>query len=277
VDLYWLEQNASDVPREDGWLSASERARMDELHVSKRRADWRLGRWTAKRAVAAYLNLQGDPEALAEVELRPAPSGAPQVFLHGDPAPGVLSLSHSSGTGFCVVGPQHAEVGCDLERVEPRCPAFLADYFTGEERQLVTRTPAARRDQMLTLLWSAKESALKALHCGLRLDTRSFNVSPAGGLLASGEEWRRVSVVQTGGRCFNGWWRQSRDFVYTIVAERSPLRLVAVTFASPSPVCRETRSPKNGDELPGVDEALEPAAFGERILSGNLPLRREAP
>ena len=97
------------------------------------------GAWDAGRRSApspAYLNLPRDPEALAAVELRPAPSGAPQVFLHGKPAPVVLSLSHSGGTGFCVVAPPGAEVGCDLERVEPRSPAFLADYFTDEERQV---------------------------------------------------------------------------------------------------------------------------------------------
>lgn len=236
MHVYWLEQSDGDVPVGDVWLSETERARLDGLHIPKRHADWRLGRWTAKCAVSGYLNLPGDPEALAALELRPEASGAPQVFLHGEPARVVLSLSHSGGTGFCAIGPQGAEVGCDLERVEPRCPAFLADYFTDEERRLVARTPAVGRDQMLTLLWSAKESALKALRCGLRLDTRSVNAVPVGFLPASGAEWHRVSVAHTGGRCFYGWWRQSQDFVYTIVADPSPVRLLAVTFASPSPV-----------------------------------------
>jgi len=223
VAIGWFEQIESDVPFGDGWLSAGERACLDGLRIPKRRADWRLGRWTAKCAVSLYLKLPGDPKALAAVEVRPAASGAPQVFLHGKPAPVELSLSHSGGTGFCVVAPPGAEVGCDLERVEPRSPAFLADYFTDEERQLVARTPATKRDQMLTLLWSAKESALKALHCGLRLDTRSVNAIPAGCSHTEGAEWRRVSVAHSGGRCFCGWWRQSRDFVYTIVGEAAVL------------------------------------------------------
>ena len=228
MDIYWLENNDSDVPFGDRWLSGSECARLDGMHVPKRRADWRLGRWTAKCAVSMYLNLPRDPEALAAVELRPAPSGAPDVFLGGRAAPVVLSLSHSHGIGWCAVAPAGAGIGCDLEMVEPRSPAFLADYFTDEERQLVARTPPAQRDRVLTLLWSAKESALKALRFGLRSDTRSVNAAPAGFLPAHGEDWYRLSAAHIGGRTFHGWWRASRDFVYTVVAEPSPHRLLAI-------------------------------------------------
>jgi 4'-phosphopantetheinyl transferase len=228
VDVYWLEQIASDVPCGDHWLSGGERDRLDGLHIPKRRSDWRLGRWTAKSALSAYLNLSRDPEALAAVELRPAPSGAPGVFLDGWPLPVSISVSHSGSHGFCAIAPHGAALGCDLEKVEPRSPAFLADFFTPEEQHLVARTPAAKRDLALTLLWSAKESALKALRCGLRVDTRSVRAAPDGLMQMGGQEWRRVSVAQDGGRMFYGWWRESPDFVRTIVANPSPLRLVPI-------------------------------------------------
>ena len=73
------------------------------------------------------------------------------------------------------------EIGCDLEMVEPRSDAFVADYFTIEEQALVARASAEDRPRLLALLWSAKESALKALHEGLRLDTRSVIVNPFDG------------------------------------------------------------------------------------------------
>jgi len=219
MDIYLLEQSDSGVPVGDRWLSGSERARLDGLHIPKRRADWRLGRWTAKCAVSGYLNLPHDWEALAAIELRPAPSGAPEVFLHGRPAPVALSLSHSRGTGLCAIAPAGAEVGCDLESVEPRSPAFLAEYFTDEEQDLAGRTTGANRDRVVTLLWSAKESTLKALGCGLRLDTRSVSVAPADFLPARGEEWHRLSVAYIDGRTFCGWWRESRDLVRTVVTD----------------------------------------------------------
>jgi 4'-phosphopantetheinyl transferase len=228
VDVYWLEQSNIDVPFGDRWLSAGERARLDRLRIPKRRADWRLGRWTAKYAVSRYLNLPLDSQSLAGIELLPAASGAPEVFLAGRPAPLVLSLSHSAGTGLCAIAPAGVEVGCDVEKVEPRSAAFLADYFTDEEKNLVARTPAAKRDQVLTLLWSAKESALKALRCGLRLDTRTVSAVPADFPRKRGEGWHQVSVAHIDGRTFCGWWRDSRDLVRTVVADPVPLRLVVL-------------------------------------------------
>jgi 4'-phosphopantetheinyl transferase len=225
VDVCWLEQSASDVPSGDWWLSEGERARLNGLQIPKRRADWRLGRWTAKQAAALYLNLPRTERVLAGIELRPAPSGSPEVFLHGRAAPMQLSLSHSLGVGLCVVAPAGAELGCDVETVEPRCPVFLVDYFTDEERELVARTPVDRRDQVVTLLWSVKESALKALGCGLRSDTRSVNVAPADFLQTHGDNWVPVSAAHVSGKNFFGWWRASRDLVRTIVADSMALRL----------------------------------------------------
>ena len=228
MDVCWLEQSDRDVPSGDWWLSESERGRLESMRIPKRRADWRLGRWTAKQAVSAYLSLPRIQRVLAAVELRPAPSGSPEVFLHGRAAPMQLSLSHSRGVGLCVTARAGADVGCDLETVEPRSPVFLADYFTAEEKELVARTPVAERDRVLTLLWSIKESALKVLRCGLRSDTRSVNAAPDGFLGPDGEEWRPVSAVHISGRNFCGWWRVSRDLVRTIVADCAPVRLVAL-------------------------------------------------
>ena len=81
MEVYWWEQAEADLPAHDDWLSAGEAATLAGMHFAKRRADWRLGRWTAKQALAAYLHLPDDPHALAGIEIRPAPSGAPETFL----------------------------------------------------------------------------------------------------------------------------------------------------------------------------------------------------
>ena len=53
MHVYWLEQTEANVPEDNTWLSPREVAFADRLRFAKRRADWRLGRWTAKRAGAA--------------------------------------------------------------------------------------------------------------------------------------------------------------------------------------------------------------------------------
>ncbi|MGB8885294.1 MAG: 4'-phosphopantetheinyl transferase superfamily protein [Candidatus Korobacteraceae bacterium] len=247
-NLYWLEQTAADVLPENNWLSAVETVQLSGLRFPKRRGDWRLGRWTAKRAVAVHLNLPVHSSALAAIEIRPAADGAPDAFLAGRPAALAISLSHCAGTAICAVMPSPAAVGCDLEMIEPRSEGFFDDYFTAEEKAMVARTPEAERPWLLTLLWSAKESALKALRVGLRADTRSVIVSlidpgpgsgdrenAAGNPVAIPQHfWSPLRVDCENGRVFRGWWRRTNRYVYTVVADPPPAApiLLDVTQAS---------------------------------------------
>lgn len=213
----WFEQTEKDLPIENDWLSGNEITRLAGMRFPKRRSDWRLGRWTAKRALAFYLGMPSGPDVLRKIEIRPEPSGAPVTFILGDPYPVSISLSHSSGTALCAIAPEGVALGCDLEVVEERHPAFAADYFTDEEQQCVVRSPLSDRYRKLTLLWSAKESALKALRTGLRLDTRSVRVH-----LPETESdlssWSTFEVSSPGGH-FHGWHATADNLVRTIVAD----------------------------------------------------------
>ena len=224
--VYWLEQLEADLPAQDDWLSAGEAACLATMRIPKRRADWRLGRWTAKRAVAACRRLPADLYSLSLIEIRPAPSGAPEVFLRGQPAAVAISLSHSCGTALCALAESGVRLGCDLEAVEPRSPAFVTDYFTGGEQELIACANAAERPQLVTLLWSAKESALKAIAEGLRLDTRdvAVNLSErlATGFACDSAEWRPLEVHCKDGRLFQGWWRQAGGLMRTLVTSPAP-------------------------------------------------------
>ena len=215
MHVYWFAESEAGVPPGDEWLSERECDTLARLRVPKRRADWRLGRWTAKRAIAARLGL-GSDEALARVEVVAAASGAPEAVIAGAPASVAISLSHSYGVGFCAVADGGAELGCDVEKVEARTPAFLRDYFTDEEQEMVRARPAQDRDRLVTLLWSAKESALKALRCGLRSDLRSVAASHIE--VGADGEWLPIEVSG-----FGGWWRGWGGFVWTLVARPAPL------------------------------------------------------
>ena len=236
MNVYWLEQSEADVPAENDWLSANEAVCLNSMRFAKRRNDWRLGRWTAKCALSLTLDVPAHLQALKKIEIRPAPSGAPEVFFDNQPAAVTISLSHRSGIAACAVAISGVEIGCDLEIVEPHSDAFVADYFTIEEQALVARASAADRDWILALLWSGKESALKALREGLRLDTRSVIVIPcATSFDLNG--WSQLRVRYTGGRyaggrytgdhypgdqIFHGWWQRADGIVRTLVAAPPP-------------------------------------------------------
>jgi 4'-phosphopantetheinyl transferase len=235
MDVYWLEQTQADVPAgADDWLSASEAIRLNDMRIAKRRADWRLGRWTAKRVLAAYLDVPGDSQAFTGIEIRPAPSGAPEVFVANKAAALTISLSHRGGTAICAVAVSGAALGCDLEMIEPRSDAFVTDYFTTEEQALVARASAADRSRLMALLWSAKESTLKALQSGLRLDTRSVVVSPDDASFDR-NGWRALKVRHTDGRVFHGWWQHTDNILRTLVADPPPDAPIPLQIPAYSP------------------------------------------
>jgi 4'-phosphopantetheinyl transferase len=231
MGIYWLEQTEAGAPDSDVWLSAREKSAFDALRFPKRRADWRLGRWTAKQAVAACLNLPSDLEALADIEIWAASSGAPEVLIAGHAAQVSISLSHRNGIALCTVGSVEIRFGCDLESVEPRSNAFIADYFTDTEKRLIEGASAEHRPELVTLMWSAKESALKALREGLRLDTQCVSVTPCAELQSSNlnpERWRPMKVSHASKRDFSGWWRVEGGLARTIVSTQPleiPLRI----------------------------------------------------
>jgi len=237
MEVYWLEQTEADIPTVDDWLSPREVASLNSMRFAKRRTDWKLGRWTAKNALALYflsLKVPAERQVLASIEIRPASSGAPEAFFQNNPAAAAVSLSHRGGIAACAVACSSGILGCDLETVEPRSDAFVADYFTTAEQSFVAEASAVDRPRLLALLWSAKESALKALHEGLRLDTRNVIVSTSDAAFDF-DGWSPIVVRHTDRGMFCGWWQHADGMVRTLVAApppNPPIRLLIPDYVS---------------------------------------------
>lgn len=225
MDVYWFEQDLGDVPERDDWLGVRERMRLAALRFPKRRTEWRLGRWTAKCAVALHRRLPIVPDFLAEIEICAGASGAPSVLMSSASPPPTISISHRSGLAMCVLSDTQIKLGCDLELIEPHSAAFLIDYFTREEQDFVARTQWTDRPLVMSLLWSGKESALKAMQIGLQLDTRSLMVSVERELAAN---WSSLRVASSTGDLFHGRWRQADGMVYTVISDSPKWRLVSL-------------------------------------------------
>ncbi len=197
----WLTRSSADVADGDAWLGERERVVHAALRTPKRREDWRLGRWTAKAALAAWLGAEP-----ARIEVLAAADGAPDAWLDGAPAPVSISLSHRAGRALAAVASAPCVVGCDLELLEPRSPAFVRDWLAPEERGLDPN-----------LAWTAKEAAAKVRREGLRLDVRAAVVSLPDAPAAGG--WRPLLVDWTReGVATRGWWRTEDGFVMTLAA-----------------------------------------------------------
>lgn len=219
MTLQWLLQERSEMEPSLAWLTPLERHQLAGLRFSKRREDWLIGRWTSKCALAAARAEGTDAEALAALEIVNDSEGAPSALRDGAPLESAISISHRDGAGLCAVAPKGYAVGCDLELVEPHGEAFEQDYFDAEERDQIARTSGAEREQLVALLWSAKEGALKAVGTGLRRDTRELHVE----LLSeppAADGWHRLRVRVAEGDSLEGWWR--RDGPRLMICVTSP-------------------------------------------------------
>ena len=239
--LRWLGLGEQHVPPGREWLSPLEAERAAAMRFAKRRNDFLVSRWTAKQALARALH----PDAAEphHVEVRPAATGAPLAFVRGDPAPCSISLTDRAGWAVCLLGPPDRLVGCDLELVEERSRAFVADWFTPAERAVVA-AHETDHDLLANLIWSAKESALKVLQTGLRRDTRTVEVTLQDERIG---DWRALSIRAVEGAVFPGWWCRHGDFLLTVAAD-APLPPPA-SLVTPEPLRHAVPTHSWMDEL----------------------------
>jgi 4'-phosphopantetheinyl transferase len=260
----WLVQSLSDHPDlaagrpPAGLLSPAEHERFAGYVNPKRRRDWLLGRWTAKQLIQSHLAaVVGLRPALDSFTVTQDPDGAPYAVsrdpallealptaLRLDRLPLVVTISHSHGYAFCAVcedGDGEHHLGADIELVETRERAFVQDFFSEPERAVLAGAPSAQADLLITAMWSAKESVLKALRMGLRIDTRRVQC-----LIAPDEPraWTRFGIelcaplgkpaattrVNLPQGEFTGWWRivenrlrPNSRFVMTLVTQNCTL------------------------------------------------------
>ena len=217
-----MQQATEDVPTGDEWLTAAECVALDGLVFEPRRRDWRAGRWVGKAAVAAWLRERGWCLTPHDVEILVADDGGPEVRVPGVSDPPGISLSHGDGVAVCTVAPAKRAVGCDIETVADHSGAFTARYMTVTEQRWLANAGPVDRARLSTLLWCAKESALKAIREGLRLEPRTVEVKRPQSEYSPGVVgWGEVVVEarKPTRRRFDGWWQEECNRMTVIIAD----------------------------------------------------------
>jgi 4'-phosphopantetheinyl transferase len=226
MNVTWHRSCVGEVPDDDNWLTDHDRVVLAGLNVAKRRADWRLGRWTARSLVAAVLDVSPD-----RVEIRAAGDGAPEAFVDGTLAGLSLSLSHRDGVAVAAVITLPARVGIDLETVEPRSDAFVREWLSSDEQAALPRDGDAR-DLGVLCCWTGKEASAKVLREGLRLDVRRAVVERGPPAAA----WNPLRVTWgTEEISHRGWWRRDGRRLVAIVSDPPtdpPVAALVVQVAS---------------------------------------------
>ncbi len=162
-------------------IGADERARADRIRFPRDRRRFVVRRARLRQLLGAWVGRA--PEALTFT----ANSHGKPILADGPP----FSLSHSADMMMLAIG--DAEVGCDIERIDPVLdwPPLAETFFTTTERDALAALPPEAARRAFFACWARKEAYVKALGLGLSYPLDAFDVSV--GLRAS---------LQSGG---DGW------------------------------------------------------------------------
>ncbi len=171
----WLAARQEELPRGEAWLTEAEREVLSRLRVPKRRGDWLLGRWVAKRALV----LAGEAETGRATSPSSRPPPAPPRRSSSAAPPASRSPSRTATASPSRRSGRPASASASTSRRSRSAPAgFLGDWFTPAEQAFVAGAGAGEAALAATLVWSAKESVMKALREGLRIPPKAVEVAP---------------------------------------------------------------------------------------------------
>ncbi len=225
----------------DKILSEEEGRAYRKLTIPKRKHEWLASRVLAKCLVAKVFAEQD--LHMCEVEVHKEASGMPFIVVDGKRT-GRLSLSHSGNATIVAFSPDSdARVGVDIERLEERTAQMTDLFFTPHESRWVASFEGYQLSLAQNLVWSAKESYLKAIGKGLHLDTRKVAIGNVDLVNSNSGIWHDIafSTSNQDELRYTMVFQARRNYVLTLCAdhlrklEYVPFELAQVELSKESP------------------------------------------
>lgn len=157
VDCWRIDLDAPRPSESDHWIAAAEHARAERFRFEHLQRRYRATRAGLRALLARQLHVSP-----ANVRFVRSPRGKPSL----DPAhqsPLHFNLTHSEHVAWVALGPQ--ELGIDLEvlgREVKMLDSLVHRVTRPHEAQLLLAMPDSLRELAFLLMWTRKESTLKA-------------------------------------------------------------------------------------------------------------------
>ena len=151
-------------------LNNQEKEYFDTLRCDKRKIDFLAGRYAAKMAICR-ITKETDFQSINIIHgifNQPVTLRLPNTNIQA-------SISHTDCVSAAIAFPAEVSMGIDIEKIDPDTRAVLTSQATDKERRVLKHLTSPFVD-MLTLLWTAKESLSKALRIGLTASYSIFEV-----------------------------------------------------------------------------------------------------
>ncbi len=134
---------------------------------------WLTGRILAKQTLNFLLKGKGIlPYTFSDISILPNNEGLPILYdRNGSNLDFIISISHSCKFTAVGIVPKCKKInfGIDLEKIRSFDPATITAFMTPFEKSFYNKTPNKQKDNLATMIWTGKESILKALGTGLRI------------------------------------------------------------------------------------------------------------
>ena len=228
--IYWLMDEAGPEgaglisDSVDGRLSVEEWNRLRQMRFPKRRSEWLSGRLAAKKLIAMCVpGMENVP--FAKITIANSATGAPYARTADKILPIQLSISHREGWAAASVSLNSGiGQGIDLEWVEDHPLSFYEDFFTTDEVRTLNNYAAEQRAWAGSLMWSAKEAALKSLGQGLNVHTRVVEVLRIASSTVDGWGEIELRVANMENESWFGFWRNQGQHVLTMAVRGAKIR-----------------------------------------------------
>ncbi len=208
TQLWWVNpETFASSPAALGLLSEQERAQHQRFIPPQKRHEYLATRVLVRTVLGRALGVA--PQSLQFVNNA---WGRPELLPL---APIHFNVSHTDGLVVCLVAP-NPEIGVDTERLVrgPDLLALAPHVFAPQELSDLNELPACEQAQRAVLLWTLKESYIKARGMGLTLALNGFafrfdadqvrlEVSPALG--DDGARWH-FQTQMLGQHCISTAW-----------------------------------------------------------------------
>lgn len=161
----YLQAPPSSAAKADA-LNTSELAKLASFKLPKRRRQWFTGRLCVKNAILAYCRHylpHHSPPAVSSLHIQNLPSGRPALLCDIPELQGLdISISHSDD--YAIACAASGLCGIDIQIESEKLLRVRERFCHDNEVEILQQyLPDLDRRQQLTLLWTAKEAAKKAL------------------------------------------------------------------------------------------------------------------
>ncbi|MBT3392553.1 MAG: 4'-phosphopantetheinyl transferase superfamily protein [Elusimicrobiaceae bacterium] len=147
-------------------LCAKEQEYFASLKFDKRKKDYLVGRYTAKKLLLENF-VKNAKLSFKDISILKDEDGKPDLYINGEKSNIMLSISHSGDFASAIASTKLKFLGVDTEKIETRSESWAKQSFYNTE---YPTNPQNQTDEFFTTLWAKKEAVVKALGVGLSVD-----------------------------------------------------------------------------------------------------------